>query len=103
LIYLKLKSVSSARMLFRPLAAARVEIEKLIAQLGAESYEDRQAASKKLRELGKSISPLLRKHLTNSDPEVRQRIEDILEQLGGAAAPTSGSTRINHDHGVTNL
>ena len=86
-----------------PPAAARVEIEKLIAQLGAESYEDRQAASKKLRELGKSISPLLRKHLTSSDPEVRQRIEDIIEQFGGAAAPTSGSPSINHLRGAINF
>ena len=71
-----------------PPKAARIEVEKLIAQLGAESYEDRQKASKKLLELGKSIAPMLRKHLISSDPEIRQRIEDILEQFGGKPAPT---------------
>jgi len=76
-----------------PPKAAREEIEKLVAQLGAESYEDRQNASKKLLELGNSIVPMLRKHLTSSDPEVRQRIEDILEQLGsGSVAPVSPSS-----------
>ena len=71
-----------------PPTAARAEVEKLIAQLGAESYEDRQKASKKLQALGKSILPMLQKHLASSDPEVRQRIEDIIEQLGGSIAPT---------------
>jgi len=70
-----------------PPKAARAEVEKLIAQLGAESYQDRQKASKKLLERGKSISLILRKHLASSDPEVRQRIEDILEQLGSSTAP----------------
>ncbi|MBT3201263.1 MAG: hypothetical protein HN350_15290 [Phycisphaerales bacterium] len=72
-----------------PPKAARVEIEKLIAQLGAESYEDRQAASKKLLGLGKSIVPMLQRNLSSSDPEVRQRIEDVIEQLGGSAVPTT--------------
>jgi hypothetical protein len=76
-----------------PPKAARVEVEKLIAQLGAESYEDRQKASKKLLELGKSIMPLLQKHLANSDPEVRQRIEDIIEQFGGSTAPAPKTNR----------
>ncbi|MDP6636009.1 MAG: hypothetical protein QGG42_14010 [Phycisphaerae bacterium] len=87
-----------------PPKAARVEVEKLIAQLGAESYEDRQNASKKLLELGKSISPMLRKHLANSDPEVRQRIEDILEQSGGGTTPVAVPPRrgeiIHHLGGV---
>jgi hypothetical protein len=76
-----------------PPKAARAEVEKLIAQLGAESYEDRQKASKKLLERGKSISPILRKHLANSDPEVRQRIEDILEQSGSSTAPAVAPAR----------
>ncbi len=87
--------VSIACPLPLPPKAARVEIEKLIAQLGAESYEDRQKASKRLLDLGKSIMPMLTKHLTSSDPEVRQRIEDVLEQLGGkpVSAPARPSIR----------
>jgi hypothetical protein len=83
-----------------PPKAARVEVEKLIAQLGAESYEDRQKASKKLLELGKSIAPMLTKHLTSSDPEVRQRIEDILEQLGGKPVPATPTRRGFRAHGI---
>jgi len=54
--------------------------EKLIAQLGAESYADREAATRELLKMGKSIVPLLKKHLASRDPELRQRIEDILEK-----------------------
>jgi len=82
-----------------PPTAARAEVEKLIAQLGAESYEDRQKASKKLLEMGKSIGPMLQRHLANSDPEVRQRIEDILEQFGGSTSPASTSSPIMHLRG----
>ena len=56
--------------------------QQLIAQLGAESFEDRQAASKALIAMGKDIVGLLKKHAKSSDPEIRQRIHDILEQLG---------------------
>jgi hypothetical protein len=86
-----------------PPTAARAAVEKLIAQLGAESYEDRQKASKKLLSMGKSISPMLKKHLANSDPEVRQRIEDLLEQFGGSGAPTPTSPNIRHFRGGINL
>ncbi|MDP7289161.1 MAG: hypothetical protein QGH94_14340, partial [Phycisphaerae bacterium] len=85
-----------------PPTAARAAVEKLIAQLGAESYEDRQKASKKLLSMGKSISPMLKKHLANSDPEVRQRIEDLLEQFGGSGAPTPTSPNIRHFRGGIN-
>ena len=72
-----------------PLApqAARGEVEKLVAQLGAESFDDRQKATKTLVKMGKSILPILKDHLKTGDPEVRQRIEDIMEQLGSAVTP----------------
>ncbi|MCP4377331.1 MAG: hypothetical protein GY794_14285 [bacterium] len=70
-----------------PPKAAREEVEKLVAQLGAESFEDRQNALKKLVKLGKSILPILKEHLKAGDPEVRQRIEDVMEQLGSALTP----------------
>jgi hypothetical protein len=56
--------------------------EQLIAQLGAESFEDREAAAKALVAMGKGIVGLLKKHSKSSDPEIRQRIQDILEKLG---------------------
>jgi len=61
----------------------RDRLQKLVGQLGAESYKDRQAASEELQKMGKGIVPILQKHLSASDPEVRQRIEDVIEKLGG--------------------
>ncbi len=62
----------------------RKRVEQLVAQLGAESYRDREAAMKALLKMGAGVAPLLKKHAANDDPEVRQRIEEILERLGGA-------------------
>ena len=58
-------------------------IEKLIAQLGAESYLDREKAQKALIAMGKSIAGILKKHLNNPDLEIRQRLEQIIKALGG--------------------
>jgi hypothetical protein len=66
---------------------ARKKAEELIAQLAAESYADREAAAKELLKMGKSIVPLLKKHLAGRDPELRQRIEDILEKSDPKKAP----------------
>ena len=73
---------SIARSGALPPPEIREKVAKLIAQLGAESYKDREAAAKALLAMGKSIIPLLRPHLRSKDAEVCQRIEDILEQLG---------------------
>lgn len=58
------------------------KVEQLVGRLGAESYKDRQSATEELAKMGVDIAPQLQKHLDNSDPEVRQRIEDILERIG---------------------
>lgn len=58
-------------------------VERLVAQLGAESYKDRQAAMESLVKMDAHILPLLRGYLDSSDPEVRQRIEEVMERLGG--------------------
>jgi len=73
---------SVARSAPRLRREVRRKAEKLIAQLGAESYADRQAATKELVKIGKGVVPLLEKHRSNPDAEVRQRIEQILAQLG---------------------
>ena len=59
------------------------EVERLVGRLGAESFKDRQAATDELIKKGPGIAPLLKKYLSDPDPEVRQRIEDILERIGG--------------------
>jgi hypothetical protein len=58
-------------------------IDELVALLGAESFVDRQRAVKELVEMARGILPLLREHLAKTrDPEVRQKLQDIIEALG---------------------
>ena len=60
------------------------KIEKRVAQLGAESYLDREKAQEELIAMGKSIVPLLKKYLAETrDPEIRQRLQEIIKALGG--------------------
>ncbi len=70
-----------------PPEEVRKRVEKLVARLGAESYQDRQAATKKLVEMKADIVPLLRYYLrTSKDPEVRNRIDKVIDKLGGSPA-----------------
>ena len=64
------------------------KVAALIAQLGAESYRDREAASKALLKMGPSIIPLLQPSRTHPDPEIHQRVREILRELKATA--TSG-------------
>ncbi len=80
----------------------RQAVRSLVRQLGAKGYKDRQDATEKLVKMGKGIIPMLRKHLPAGDPEVRQRIEGILERLGGGparlpAGPGRSSVQILHN------
>ncbi|MGB2822625.1 MAG: hypothetical protein WBF17_16695 [Phycisphaerae bacterium] len=66
-----------------PPKAVLEKLRRLLGKLAAESYKDRQAATAELVRMGKGILPILRKHLGASDPEVRQRVEDVIRRLGG--------------------
>ena len=59
-----------------------LEARKLIALLAAESLADRRKAQERLIQLGEGIAPLLRDNANATDPEIRQRIEDILDAIG---------------------
>jgi RNA polymerase sigma factor (sigma-70 family) len=81
---------------FRPPAEeANPQIASLIADLDSSNYATREAASKKLRELGGTAEPALRKALTTaSSPEARRRLDDLLAAIPAAvqALPVSGET-----------
>ena len=64
------------------------KVAGLVALLGAESYKDRQRATEELSKMDPAIAPMLKKYLSSSDPEVRRRIEEILQKLGGGASAT---------------
>jgi hypothetical protein len=60
-------------------------IEKLVVQLVAKDFKDREAATKALAGGAPAILPLLRKHRNDPDPEVRARLELIFAALEARA------------------
>ncbi len=66
------------------------QVARLVESLDAPSYEKRQEATDKLKQMGQAIRPLLQRHKKQtSSLEVRNRIEDILEIH--SSAPSSNS------------
>jgi hypothetical protein len=64
---------------------ARAEIDKLIADLGADEFKVRESATDRLWIIGERALPELEKALKATDPEVRRRAKDLYEQIGTAA------------------
>ncbi|NBB94732.1 MAG: hypothetical protein GVY16_03230 [Planctomycetes bacterium] len=69
----------------------RKKVDGLIGRLAAESFEDRQKAQKELVDMGPSILPLLKDNLGSNDPEVRRRLEEIVESLSPAGGAVDNS------------
>jgi len=66
------------------LAAAAAEtapVDRLVAQLGAANWEEREAASEKLLNLGSQAIPALERALNSPDPEVRFRARGLIDRL----------------------
>jgi HEAT repeat protein len=59
-------------------AVTKAEIRKLIEQLGHKDYKKRESAQKRLIRIGADVLPVLRRAEENEDPEVRQRVKDII-------------------------
>ncbi len=58
------------------------EVKQLVAQLAAADYAEREAAEKRLLELGRLAVPVLKEALKSSDPEVQFRAERLLLAQG---------------------
>jgi hypothetical protein len=68
-------------------------IETLVAQLGAESYADRKQATELLKKLGPGTVSLLERFKARSkDPEIRHRLESVLDTLKSKSASVDSST-----------
>jgi WD40 repeat protein len=69
-------------------AVTKERLAKLIADLDANLFDDREKATDALAQLGKLAEPALRKTLAD-DPsaEVKRRIEDLLQKLGTPGLP----------------
>src|SRR5690349_13024428 len=59
-------------------APADDEVGRLIGQLGSEDYVPREAASRRLEDIGEPALPALRQALASPDPEVRRRAGDLV-------------------------
>ena len=81
-----------------PPAQVVAEARRLVKQLGDDDYKVRKAATEKLMKMGKGISPILTEHLKTTDPEVRQRLEEIIENLGVETTPTPAQPPAAHQH-----
>ncbi|HEY7157478.1 MAG TPA: hypothetical protein VH575_26220 [Gemmataceae bacterium] len=57
------------------------QLERLIRQLGSESFEEREAASKELDAIGQPAMPALRKARESADLEVRRRVAALLKSI----------------------
>jgi len=79
LLTTQIASITQSSPLLRP--ADWKKVEKLIAQLAAESHVDRETATQELLKMGKGVVTPLKKHANDADPEVRRNIERILKQL----------------------
>ena len=61
--------------------AAAADVPALVRQLGDADFRTREAATKRLREIGKPAAPALREALTGDDPEVSSRADSLLRQI----------------------
>lgn len=59
----------------------RTSASRLIAELGSASYKEREAAEKRLTELGRQAIPVLTEAVKHKDPEIASRAERILLTL----------------------
>ena len=57
------------------------DVPALVEQLGHADFRTREAATKKLREIGKPAMPALREALAGDDPEVCSRADSLLRQI----------------------
>ena len=59
--------------------ALQDRVAKLITELGDEDWATREAAQRQLKALGRAAVPELEKHRGDEDPEVRYRVQQLLE------------------------
>jgi hypothetical protein len=83
---------------YTPLSAAELrEVRGLVRELAAETFDRREAAARRLREMGRRIHPALRAYREWPDAEVALRVRQILGELpasdGGGATPAAGEAK----------
>src|SRR5262249_36051041 len=75
----------------RSLSAPHERIARLVADLDADDFAVREKASAELARLGEGVKPCLQQALGRQPgPEVRQRLEKVMEQIRTAKAVNGG-------------
>jgi hypothetical protein len=59
------------------------DVEAIIMDLGSSTFAARETASLRLVEIGTTAVPALINHLSDSDPEIRTRVKQILDDIRG--------------------
>ena len=67
--------------------AAEGDVARLIRKLGADSFNEREDASRKLAALGDQAEDQLRQALQSKDPEVVRRVQSLLELIQSGVPP----------------
>jgi hypothetical protein len=85
------QTVPFLRQHLRPAAPPRIDakqLEQLVAELDARSFQVRERASRELRDLGSRAGPAVRRALANPpSPEARRRLEALVQRLSDAPIP----------------
>ncbi len=80
------------------LEQARKQAVALVKKLGADGYEDREAADKALRRMGKPALEAVKEGLASKDVEIADRCKEILAVLAkGVSKSSGGKTRFDLD------
>ncbi len=66
---------------FKGSKKAETKAEALIKDLGADDFKTRRAAKRALKELGEPIVPILQRHLNHDDPEVKEALKNLIENM----------------------
>jgi WD40 repeat protein len=74
-----------------PMVRANEDVSALIRALDSEAFAERERASRQLREVGLKAESALREALKEATPEVKRRIEKLLEALDATRLPLTNT------------
>ncbi len=79
------QAAASAAKHVQPTALDKARVRRLVAQLDAEEWKQREQATTRLRQMGSTIAPILAEVLRGKvSLEVRARVEQLLKDFAGA-------------------
>jgi hypothetical protein len=65
----------------QPSASAMEQVKRLVSELNADDWKQREQAETQLASMGDAIAPILRQMRTDQPPEAQERIDAILKQF----------------------